>query len=136
MGLEGGGTKLSALGLQWLVQEVFRVINVTCGRLSVDTEGLGLELGRMSRYSEGVTWVLSDLPHSKGFLKGAAGGRKCLRKGDTRTRSLGLPGGEERCSFLFRFLREYIYFFQVIIFREAHKHTPGGFCSRLCRKNS
>lgn len=54
MGREGGGTKLSALGLQWLVQEVFHVINVMCGRLSVDTEGLRLELGRMSRYSEGL----------------------------------------------------------------------------------
>lgn len=48
-----GGTKLSALGLQWLVQEVFHAINVMYGRLSLDAVWLGCGgLWRMRRYSE------------------------------------------------------------------------------------
>lgn len=48
-----GGTKLSALGLQWLVQEVFHAINVMYGRLSLDAVWLGCGgLWRTHRYSE------------------------------------------------------------------------------------
>jgi hypothetical protein len=85
-GKEGGGTKLSALGLQWLGQEVFRAINVMYGRLSVDAEGLGVELGRMSRDSEGSPgfcqpWLTAKASYKEPLRKKMPGGRETLEQG-------------------------------------------------------